>query len=333
MADYAGYSPALLALGICLQNLGRRADAEKAYIAAADADPKFALPFIRAAALEAASGNMQAALTESQKAINLNPGALPDAYALNAIAEISLGDSAAAEKSARAGLALDAFHEYPELEYSLGMVLLAKDDSAEGREHLQRYVAQSPNGPNASAARSQLAQMAKPDAPAAKEGLKTAMKTEEAPAAPAGPSEPQPSTAALQNANAPLLKNPDAYTCLESVLPAKFDPSGRPTVLDTIRVDIAVLNGKEIYGAANGKHFANTEQREMLGYNFSTTGLFSSIARAIISGTNSISRLLLTFCLTASAFCDTTSVHFRPHPGGRSRTEKSPVRPRNRDGS
>jgi tetratricopeptide (TPR) repeat protein len=280
VAENPGYSSAWLGLGICLQNLGKLADAAHAYKKAAAADPTFAQPLIRAAAIEEASGDMKEALALTDKAIKLNPNAFPDAYSLNAIAAISTQNADAAEKSARAGLALDTSHQNPELEYALGMVLSTKDDPAEGRQHLQKYIEQSPDGPNVSAAKDELAQLQKTN------GSEAAAPAKPEVGGPAVASEAAgvlPSTTELQNVNAPLLTKTEAYTCLESVLPARFDPGGKGALLDTIRVDIAVSGGKEIYGEADGKRFSNGTQRDTLGYSFGTTGLFSSIARALIA--------------------------------------------------
>ncbi len=96
--------------------------------------------------------------------------------------------------------------------------------------------------------------------------------------------EPIASTGSLQDRNAPLLTKTSAYTCLESVSPAKIDTRGRSVASEIIRVDVAVSEGKEIYGQADGKRFSDGAQRDLLGYSFSTTGLFSSIARAVIAG-------------------------------------------------
>ncbi len=275
------YASALLTLGICLQNAGDLANAEKAYLDSARADPTFALPLVRAAALESIAGNMQAALTQSEKAIKLNPKAFPGAYSLNAIAGISTQHADQAEASARAGLALDTKHQYPQLEFALGMVLSTKDDMAAAKEHLQRYINQSPNGPNAETARNQLAQMDKSQAAANLTATTTA--SQAGPSVTVNAANSLPTTDSFREKNAPLLAHPDAYTCLESILPIKADPRGKPAILDTIRLDIAISSGKEIYSAADGKRFSAATQRDMLGYSFATTGLFASIARALIS--------------------------------------------------
>ncbi len=274
-----GYASAWFALGVCQQSIGILVEAEKSFLTSAQADPKFALPLVRAAALEEAAGNMDAAFSNSQKAIDLNRNAFPDAYALNAIASLSTKNAESAEKSARNGLALDKAHQYSELEYALGVVLYAKGDQASATDHLQKYLAQSPNGPNVATARNQLAQMNETSKSAAQLATSTANQQ-------AGPTakaiESAPTTSSLQNHNAPLLANPSAYSCLETILPAKVDQRGRATELETLRADVAVSGGKEIYGSPNGKRFADNAEREWLGYNFATTGLFDSIARALI---------------------------------------------------
>lgn len=156
---YPGYSSAWLSLGILQQSRRDRAGAEKSFLEAARVDPRFALPLIQAAALEALQGDWQATLAHSQKAIDINPAAFPQAYSLNALANISLQNADAAEKSAREGLRLDTEHQYLELEYALGIVLYSKNDNEGAAKHLQAYVDESPEGSNAAAARNELAQM------------------------------------------------------------------------------------------------------------------------------------------------------------------------------
>ena len=158
-AAYAGYSSAWLSLGI-LQQSGRDLDgARKSFEQAAQVDGKFALPWIRVAALDAARGDWQAAADHSQKAIDLNPAAFPHAYELNAMANMNLQKIDAAEKSATEGIKLDQAHRYPELEYALGIVLKVKHDRDGAMKHLQAYLDEAPNGANAAAAKSQLAQL------------------------------------------------------------------------------------------------------------------------------------------------------------------------------
>lgn len=154
-----GYSSAWLGLGV-LQQSGRDLDgARKSFEQAAQADGKFALPWIRIAALDAARGDWQAALDHSQKAIDINPAAFPHAYELNALANTNLQKLDAAEKSATEGIKLDRDHRYPELEYALGTVLKVKQDRDGAVKHLKAYLDEAPNGPNVATAKSQLAEL------------------------------------------------------------------------------------------------------------------------------------------------------------------------------
>jgi hypothetical protein len=262
---------------------GDKTAAVKSFLESAHADPKFALPLVRAASLEAIQGNMAAALTHSQAAIDLNPGAFPDAYAVNALANITAQNLDAAEKSARQGLLLGANLQYPELEYALGVVLYSKDDHNGATEHLQKYLQEFPNGPNALAARNQLQAMQQTEV-AVERMTAAADEQSGAPTKAVLSADTRPAANMIKDKNAPLLKKISAYTCLESVSSAKIDLRGRLATEDIKRVDIGVSDGKEIYGSADGKRFANGSGRDLLGYGFSTTGLFSSVAAAVIAG-------------------------------------------------
>jgi tetratricopeptide (TPR) repeat protein len=156
---YPGYSSAWLSLGILQQSGGDLTGAQKSFAQAAQADAKFAPPLIRIAALDASRGDWQATLDHSQKAIDLNPGAFPHAYELNAIANMNLQKADAAEKSAAEGLKLDTEHRYPELEYALGTILKFKSDRDGAMKHLQAYVDQSPKGQYVAAVKKDLAQL------------------------------------------------------------------------------------------------------------------------------------------------------------------------------
>ena len=156
---YPGYSSAWLSLGILQQSDGDRDSAQKSFAQAAQTDGKFALPLIWIAALDAARADWQATLEHTQKAIDLNPGAFPHAYELNAIANMNLQKIDAAEKSATEGLKLDTEHRYPGLEYALGMILKSKNDRDGVMKHLQAYMDQAPNGQYAATVKKELAQL------------------------------------------------------------------------------------------------------------------------------------------------------------------------------
>jgi tetratricopeptide (TPR) repeat protein len=156
---YPGYSSAWLSLGILQQSGGDRDAAQKSFAESVQADGKFAPPLIWIAGLDAARADWQATLEHTQKAIDLNPAAFPHAYELNAIANMNLQKTDAAEKSATEGLKVDTEHRYPGLEYALGMILKSKNDRDGVMKHLQAYMDQAPNGQYAAAVKKELAQL------------------------------------------------------------------------------------------------------------------------------------------------------------------------------
>jgi len=277
----ADYGSAWLTLGMIEWRRGDRLEARKSLLEAVRADGAFALPLIQLASLEAAAGDWQLVLEHSQKAIALNPAAFPSAYALNAMAHVSLQQVDAAEKSAREGLRLDTGHEYPELEFSLGVVLFSESEVEEGRKHLESYLKQAPGGPNAEAARKELAAIEKPASAEAAPGQPAAAARTERRELRSGSG---PATELLQKQNAPLLEKTPAHTCLESISRLQMDTRGKAHDAELIRVDVAISGDREIYGYVDGKRFSNEGLAEMLGYTFSTTGLFSSMARGLIAG-------------------------------------------------
>jgi tetratricopeptide (TPR) repeat protein len=278
-STYPRYSSAWLTLGLLQLGGGDRRGAQESFLAAVHADPSFALPLIQAATLEGSRGDWTAARDHSQQAIDLNPGAFPDAWALNALGNLNLLNIDAAEKSARQGLLIDTRHDYPELEYALGSVLAGKQQIGEATQHLRAYLDRSPHGTNADVARSTLAQMQTPPAAVA------------APDAAAPASNPTtspddgPLLGALGERNAPLLSKTPDYTCLESITRTRVDTRGKPQETDLFRVEIGISEDREIYGYAGSKRFSSEGLAAMLGNSFSTTGMFSLFARALIGGT------------------------------------------------
>ncbi len=153
---YNDYAAAWLALGVLQQSEGDRDSALKSFGESARADPKFAVPLIAMAALDSLRGDWAATVEHSQKAIDLNPTAFPHAYELNALGNLNQKNIEAVQKTATEGLKIDTEHHYPELEYLLGVVLLAQRDNEGASKHLQAYIEESPNGPNVARAKSSL---------------------------------------------------------------------------------------------------------------------------------------------------------------------------------
>ena len=274
-SSHPEYTSAWLGLGTLQLNTGDRVSAKKSFAEAVHSDPNCAPALIQAAALAAKEADWENALKHSTAAIELNPAAFPDAYAWNALANLSLQHGDAAQNAVRKGLELDKDHQYPELEYALGVLLYGQGDTNEARKHLQAYLDQAPNGSSAEAARNELRQ-----------GQPTAsMPNDESERMPkATGSEAGPSVGTLRERNAAYLTRTPSHTCLESVSRLQVDTRGRVHDPELLRVEVAVSDGKEIYGDANGKRFSAQHASDLLGFSFSSTGLFSSIARGILAG-------------------------------------------------
>ncbi len=279
IAKHQTDSHAWLNLGILEQIQGDDAKAEKYYLEAAKDAPQFAVPLLHAASLELTKKEYDASRLHSQAAIDLNPKAFPRAYSLNSSANLAIRHDKAAEKNARAGLELDTAHQYPELEFVLGSVLYGRHELKGATEHLRRYIQLLPNGVNAGTAANQLSRIHQ-------EANALIGLTGAAAEASTGPrslllsSGTAAGLLSVQKTNNALLAGAETYTCLASVL----SPSGsiRTGAADIRRSDIAVSDGKEIYGAVDGKQFSK-KLNELTGDHFSTTGLFSSIARVVLA--------------------------------------------------
>ena len=280
---YPGYSSAWLTLGLLQLGGGDQRGALASFLAAVHADPKFAPPLIAAARLEAAQGDWKTARAHAQQAIDLNPTAFPDAWALDALGNLNLEDLQAAAKCAREGLRLNAADDYPDLEYALGSILASQQQVPEAIEHLQAYLKRAPDGSNADTARSMLAQMRTSAA--------------QTPAASTVPAAPEPQTSGrsapsadgppldqLRDRNAPLLSKIPDYTCLETITRTHVDANGRARDAGLFRVEIGITGDREMYGYAGGKRFSGESLAALLGNSFSTTGVFGMLAQALIAG-------------------------------------------------
>jgi tetratricopeptide (TPR) repeat protein len=80
----------------------------------------------------------------------------PAAYYLNAMANLHLGNLAAAEQSAREAVRIDSTHRNPRTNYVLGLILAGKRDYKQSADLLNAYLKAAPNAPDAEMVRKQL---------------------------------------------------------------------------------------------------------------------------------------------------------------------------------
>jgi tetratricopeptide (TPR) repeat protein len=153
---YANYAIAWVALGLACEQTKDMAAAIHAYTQASRADAKLLKPYERLTVLADANQRWADSSKYSAEWIRLDPVEFPDAYLLNAVANIHVNDLDQAEKSARDGLRLDKEGHYPRLRYVLGYIMAARSELREAVAYFHDYLKMDPNGSDAPALRGQL---------------------------------------------------------------------------------------------------------------------------------------------------------------------------------
>lgn len=81
-----------------------------------------------------------------------------------------------------------------------------------------------------------------------------------------------------------LLHEPN-YTCVETVERARrSSPTGKFEPLDTLRLEVALVDGQEMFGWPGAKSFEDTDLRQMVSTGAFGNGNFANHARAIFEG-------------------------------------------------
>jgi tetratricopeptide (TPR) repeat protein len=158
-SGYAKYATAWLSLGMLQEGQKETAAAFRSYAKAIAADENFAPAYVELADLEATSGQWDKVIEHTNKAIALDPDAFGRAYYLNAMANIRLNQYALARKSVAEGR-VDPDHEYPDLTYIDGVLVMTGGDDQGARKRFESYVAMAPDGTNAAQARKLLSELA-----------------------------------------------------------------------------------------------------------------------------------------------------------------------------
>lgn len=159
VSAYPEFAAAWTDLGKCLQTAKDLPGARNAFERAIKADPKFIIPYLHLAMVHNAERNWQATADTTAAVIKLDPFDYPAAYALNATSNLRLRNDAAAEASAKKAL---EFGSFPEVEYTLGVILTGRGDAKGAIEHLSNFLkAAQPNSPAAEAVRKQIEELQK----------------------------------------------------------------------------------------------------------------------------------------------------------------------------
>ncbi len=157
--EYPEYAEAWYGLGNSFRAQQHNDQAREAYEKAIAADGKYMSPHVQLAIMAAQQNQWQDVANKTDLVIGKNPYDFPQAYFLNAVAQLNLGNAGAAEKSAREAVKMEYWRQQPQVEYFLGVALGMQNNLTEASVHLKRYLELAPDAPNAPQARQQLIQV------------------------------------------------------------------------------------------------------------------------------------------------------------------------------
>ncbi len=153
---YPNYAIAWVGLGLASERLNDRAAAIRDYTEASRADAKLLKPYERLTVLADQSERWDDSAKYSAEWIRLDPVDFPNAYLLNAVANVRLNKLDQAERSAREGLRLDKEGRFPRIRFVLGYILAARNELVEAVANFHTYLLMDPNGSEARVLRQQL---------------------------------------------------------------------------------------------------------------------------------------------------------------------------------
>ena len=153
------FASAWCELGRTLENLQDQSGAWNAYQRAIASDGRFIPPYVQIATLELKRSHWAAAIETADRVVKLDPVNFPGIYIYRSIAEFSLRNLEAAEKSVRQALDLDTNHRFPVANHVLGLILAQRGDLSGAAAHLKAYLRLAPNSSDAPSAKQQLARI------------------------------------------------------------------------------------------------------------------------------------------------------------------------------
>jgi tetratricopeptide (TPR) repeat protein len=137
---YPRYAVAWFEIGRVHLMKGDVAAAKQSFGKSLEADPQYVNPYLGLVQIAGQEQKWQEMADLTAKVVGLNPINFPNAWFYNGYANFNLGKLPEAEKSAREGLKVDTEHQYPRLEYLLGMTLMEEKDYSSASEHLQNFL-------------------------------------------------------------------------------------------------------------------------------------------------------------------------------------------------
>jgi len=142
-----------------LQEVQKSPDAANSFQKAVAADPKFVPPYEHLVSTATQAEKWQDVLDNTNKELELNPAGSPRLFYYNAVANMKLGKTDAAQASVEKAIAVDPNHTEPNAEQLLAVILANKQDLPGALEHLRVAIKYLPPGPNADLVKKQIAQL------------------------------------------------------------------------------------------------------------------------------------------------------------------------------
>ena len=142
-----------------IQEAQKSPDSVGSFQKAIAADPKFTPPYEHLVSGEAQAEKWQDVLDTTNKELQLNPAGSPRLFYYNAVANMKLGKTDAAEDSVKKAIAADPNHTEPNAEQLYAVILANKQDLPGALEHLRVAAKYLPPGPNADLVKKQIAQL------------------------------------------------------------------------------------------------------------------------------------------------------------------------------
>jgi tetratricopeptide (TPR) repeat protein len=142
-----------------LQEVQKSPDAANSFQRAVAADPKFVPPYEHLVSAAAQAEKWQDVLDNTNKELQLNPAGSPRLFYYNAVANMKLGKTDAAQASVEKAIAADPGHTEPNAEQLLAVILANKQDLPGALEHLRVAIKYMPPGPNADLVKKQISQL------------------------------------------------------------------------------------------------------------------------------------------------------------------------------
>jgi tetratricopeptide (TPR) repeat protein len=132
------------------------AGAEEAWKRSLQADPKYVKPYQPLIAMANQRHDWAQSEHLASEWINTDREAFPEAYLVDALANLMLDDLEKAEHSARESIRVDTQHQVSKSRYVLGYILGLRREFAASAEYFREYLTMAPHADNAALVRQQL---------------------------------------------------------------------------------------------------------------------------------------------------------------------------------